>query len=384
MNDKHILLAPTLCSKCCRINCNGQRHGSDTEFVYPFCHNCGIELCDIIELLANGSTQRSETACEICSKEYLSDSDHQNHFNTHFYCFNQRSEHKFFCISCYETFTQPQRIVDGEITFPCADCNSKYLNDFELNNHRYLSHDVQLPFTILDNDDKEKVQNSVLVDIAKKTAKIEIVEILNHKEEKLPQLNCVYCRFCGSDGPEFACRLERSRHENSVHRSTKTRLYSCLYCSKEFASIGKVETHQSVHTLVVPSNFVCDICGKGFRERGKLNAHLISHTNERPYPCDECGKYYKSAGAVQKHKSHFHSTDRRFKCPMCEKTYRDASDLRRHKWTHGGREKQFVCDVCNLRFYEQKNLNAHAKRHANRCLKRSNINQKPMYTPTKT
>lgn len=362
MNEKQIILAHTLChsSECCRINCNGQRHECNTDYVYPSCQNCGIELCDLIDLLTKGPTQRSRTACEVCSKDYLSDSDCQTHFNTHFYRFNQRSEYLFFCIACDETFKQPQRIVDGEIYFSCPDCNNNYLHEFELNYHRYLSHDVRLPIKILGNDDKEKIANLVLVDnVAENSAEFKIEVIQNQKEE----IVTLFCRFCDTDGPKFRSRIERSRHENSLHRNNKTRMYSCQYCSKEFASIGKVETHQSVHTLVVPSNFVCDVCGKGFRDRGKLKAHSFSHTNERPFQCDECGKYYKSAGAVQKHISHFHSTDRRFKCPMCEKTYRDASDLRRHKWTHGGREKKYVCDFCNLRFYEQKNLNAHVKRH---------------------
>ena len=53
------------------------------------------------------------------------------------------------------------------------------------------------------------------------------------------------------------------------------KMYSCIYCGKEFKSKWNKITHEGIHKEAKP--FSCELCGKAFSLKGNLKAHMIKH-----------------------------------------------------------------------------------------------------------
>ncbi len=64
---------------------------------------------------------------------------------------------------------------------------------------------------------------------------------------------------------------------------TGEKLFSCSQCTKSFAKVGILRTHQRFHTGEKP--FSCSQCTKSFSQSGDLLRHQRVHTGEKPFSC---------------------------------------------------------------------------------------------------
>ncbi|XP_035645376.2 uncharacterized protein LOC118395612 [Oncorhynchus keta] len=81
--------------------------------------------------------------------------------------------------------------------------------------------------------------------------------------------------------------------------SSKEKRFLCMFCSKGFSCLQKVEIHQRVHTGVKP--FSCTQCDMRFAEAGSLKRHQRVHTGEKPYSCPQCHMRFTQAGSLKRH-----------------------------------------------------------------------------------
>lgn len=406
------------CPKCKLKHCNGKVHENPmTPFVYPTCHNCGIELCDLIELLEDES-QRDPETCEMCSLKYTQQIDPKSHFEAHFYKGNGRCESRFHCLSCTEKgsssssgtrrkeqFYRKEYIVttvtehhvheqtstldqdsDAVLDYDetetdenqCDASDSKEYSTEPMNEEYIIEEPYEEDAGGEDNDTQESNDGiyAKMNDIKTLKCKacprtfktlLELVFHENHFHCKSNR-NQIKCPICAETFPSISGRM---RHVNDNHRDPKSGMIKCLHCSRQFRHISNVEEHLVIHGQ--QSNFVCDICGKGFRRLGNLQGHYGTHNDETSYECNLCTKTFKTQQLRRKHIQYVHSAEKRVKCEICGKGFGDHSDLRRHRWSHGGYEKQFECSMCDMKFYEHRSLRKHELVHFKRKNPRSKV-----------
>lgn len=346
------------CCVCTKQNCDSRRHSTySSQWIYPTCENCGIELNDLVELIINRSV-RSTESCEFCLIKYQpGDPESKNHVLRHFerenvstieqlcadcssasnvdetndYLFVEKLEEVVLvdCRWCANTlcasalkqhqrrcYKKPERVKNPEPrpqVFDCAHCPKKYSSYKNLSNHVISVHDLpanQIGFQ---------------------------------------------CRFCD----EMFTRTQRLQHERQVHMHPETGLYQCDYCDRQCKSASEMEYHRFKHT----TPFICDICSHRCGMKRRLEEHMLTHSNIRDHVCHQCGEAFKTTHLLKRHKERRHSDVRPFQCKQCDKAYKDATDLRRHSRIHGGVEKNFKCNLCEKAFFEAKLLRYHMKTH---------------------
>lgn len=345
------------CGVCPKQNCDSRRHSTKSQWIYPTCENCGIELNDLVELIINRSV-RSVDSCEVCLIKYQpNDPDSVGHVLKHFdrenvssieqlcadcssasnvdetndYLFVEKLEEVQLvdCKWCANTvcastikqhqrrcYKKPERIKNPDPRpqiFECSQCPKKYSSYKNLSNHIMSVHDPpshQVGFQ---------------------------------------------CRFCD----ELFTRSQRLVHEKEVHMHPVTGLYQCEYCDRQCKSASEMEYHRYKHT----TPFSCDICGHRCGMKRRLEEHMLTHSNIRDHQCTLCGEAFKTPHLLKRHKERRHSNVRPFQCKQCDKAYKDATDLRRHSRSHGGVEKNFKCQLCKKAFFEAKLLRYHMRTH---------------------
>lgn len=236
------------CSVCTKQNCDGRRHSTNSEWIYPTCEKCGIELNDLVELIINRSVRSTEN-CEICLIKYLwNDPDSHLHVLKHFerenittieqlcadcssasnvedndYLFVEQLEgvQLVDCKWCGYTlcasalkqhhrrcFQKPEKVKSSEPrpqNFDCPHCTKKYSSDKNLSNHIISVHDPP-----------------------------------SHQDG-------FKCRFCD----KMFTRSQRLTHEKDVHMHPVTGLYHCEFCDRQCKSASEMEYHRFKHTTPV-------------------------------------------------------------------------------------------------------------------------------------
>nr|XP_029529574.1 zinc finger protein 610-like [Oncorhynchus nerka] len=91
----------------------------------------------------------------------------------------------------------------------------------------------------------------------------------------------------------------RAQGGGNTSGSSKVKRFLCMFCSKGFSCLQKVEIHQRVHTGVKP--FSCTQCDMRFAEAGSLKRHQRVHTGEKPYSCPQCHMRFTQAGSLKRH-----------------------------------------------------------------------------------
>jgi len=130
---------------------------------------------------------------------------------------------------------------------PCSLCGRVFTSFDQLTDHRYHSHQQELPYA---------------------------------------------CQICG--------KLCRNVSALSVHMRTHTREqpFKCPICGRAFSDSSNLGRHKRVHTGERP--YKCHICEKTFTQVSHLRTHTRIHTRERSYACRYCGKTYARKSSIYK------------------------------------------------------------------------------------
>ena len=97
-------------------------------------------------------------------------------------------------------------------------------------------------------------------------------------------------------------------------------MYECDACSCGFHFASQLQEHKQVHQA--QGDWVCfkPKCGKRFEHESELNAHLLSH-NKKELQCDECPYKNSDVRNLRAHKRR-HSDALPFKCAFCGKGFK--------------------------------------------------------------
>ncbi|KAF6078066.1 hypothetical protein HJG60_008999 [Phyllostomus discolor] len=266
-------------------------------------------------------------------------------------------------ISCYSSFTQPQRIHSRKKPYACNDCGKAFSHDFFLSEHQ-TTHIGEKPYECKECN-KAFRQNAHLAQHQR-----------IHTGEKP-----FACNECGKAFSRYAFLVEHKRihtgekpyeckecnkaFRQSAHLNQHQRIhtgekpYQCNQCGKAFSRRIALTLHQRIHSGEKP--FKCNECGKTFGYRSHLNQHQRIHTGEKPYECIKCGKFFRTDSQLNRH-HRIHTGERPFECSKCGKAFNDALVLIHHKRSHAG-EKPYVCNKCGKAFSCGSYLNQHQRIH---------------------
>lgn len=360
----------TECLKCSLKHCNGDHH-QNGSLIYPSCLKCGIELCDLIELLEN-EEMRNKNNCEICELQYTSLAEWKSHFSMHFH---KNFQYTFHCLSCAEELEiNPFEYVNSvQNETGNTKSNEVYSvsprnDDIKIMKVKYDPYDDDNDMEIeileevltLDNNDDKRYPCSQCP--RKFGTELECDFHIKHYHDFKYQEQKEYSMFkCIMCDESFYNKLKRSKHIRDYHRNSSTNLYDCLWCERSFKSISGIIGHTLIHSNAELHN--CDICNKGFQRLSNLQGHYATHNDDDSYCCKLCNKTFKTMQLRKKHWRNVHIEEKPLKCEHCDKRYKDHSDLRRHRWKHGGYEKKFVCHLCARKFFEAKLLRIHMRTH---------------------
>lgn len=304
------------CRECSLPNCNGQRHFNKSEYIYPTCDICGLELLDLLELIEYPEL-RNPNECEVCEEQFTEPDQTQSHFNLleHFQYVNI-AQNKFYCLQCDSNCSEDDSTNDNEPTVSTKD-----IQVWQTMKHKIVR---QQP-------DKSKCWTKVFA-----------------------------CRIC--DSFKSNERNVRNSHEIAKHQHPEKKTFVCPDCGKNQTTVYKLQSHMMQHR---PERkpFLCIDCGKDFAERAQLKSHSLTHTTERPFKCNRCEKAYKTSIKLKLHQRSVHEGFRPYACDQCMATFKECSDLRRHRRVHGGVDKSHQCEVCFKRFYELRSLRVHMRSH---------------------
>lgn len=345
------------CCVCTKQNCDSRRHSTKSQWIYPTCENCGIELNDLVELIINRSV-RSAESCEVCLIKYQpNDPDSIGHVLKHFDRGNVSTVEQL-CADCSSANnaeeTNDYLFVDKLEEVQLVDCrwcgNTVCANVVKQHQRRCY----KKPERIKNPDPRPQIFDCSHCPKKYSSYKNLSNHIISVHDPPKHQVG-FQCRFCD----EMFTRAQRLTHEKEVHMNPETGLYQCEYCDRQCKSASEMEYHRFKHT----TPFSCDICGHRCGMKRRLEEHMLTHSNVREYECNLCGEAFKTPHLLKRHKERRHSNVRPFQCKQCDKAYKDATDLRRHSRSHGGVEKNFTCQLCEKKFFEAKLLRYHMRTH---------------------
>lgn len=371
---KHLLPPFLQCAYCQLPNCNGQRHRSSLQHIYPICISCGIELNELIELY-NEPAFRSRISCEICNKLY-NDNPHgsvNDHFIAHF---RKGSTWSMQCFACKQdepleptadsvdhssnysvtdaAYVDIVRPLNSNGLYECQHCPTNKRKTFKqlmnLLRHEQEVHQIS----------KTNEQPVACPKCPRRFNKI--YQLLLHSRihektsDKHQNITCTICE------QSFTNYFDRTQHEKTSHYNSETGRWTCHKCSHDFASKMGVITHLRLHEGSKP--YLCDHCSASFTRKYYLQRHMVSHSVERPFQCDICSSNRRFAciDSLKVHIRAQHTKRDQYPCDKCDRVFSYYTDRKRHMRSHGGIEKKIVCLLCGKRFYEPKELRLHNKK----------------------
>lgn len=276
-------------------------------------------------------------SCDVCSKNFKSLRNLNEHMDTH--------NNQYDCEECNESFkkilpyTLHKRVHSMDDLFRCIFCDfstehvsdiTSHLNMKHETNHRYICKICNKGFDVL-TWFKEH----------------------DNFHSGVKPFKCGYC------GKSFLYSRYLSAHKNSMHKEEMTgisSIHECGICKKQYQHKNSLKLHMNVHT----GNFsICDICGKQLSSKEKLKFHLRIHTGYKPFKCSYCEKCFTKKPILVEHER-IHTGERPYDCEYCHKAFSQRSSLVIHIRSHTG-EKPYVCHVCNKGFVARAMLNIHFK-----------------------
>lgn len=263
-----------------------------------------------------------------------------------------------------EKFTD-QITQTEEITFhPCEMCDSKFLNEETLKDHRYIHLQIRSDF-------KCRSCEKVYLRLSHLQRHISCV----HPEIAAVKSLCIRqkCPVCNK---QFARPDHYKRHIVEVHG----------YTSQDFTGIPSEMPFNFEHSIL-PDNFgevliksepleeYTDYLYPGVDQSyseapsSSIPIELKSNESYMLHSCDICKKPFDNLKQLAEHirKECSLAALRLHKCQKCEKSFKRPSHLRRHEITHLD-IKPFKCDHCEKRFSRKEHLKIHFVGHHSKQL----------------
>ncbi|XP_022913595.2 zinc finger protein 32-like isoform X3 [Onthophagus taurus] len=177
---------------------------------------------------------------------------------------------------------------------------------------------------IFDNDQTDNIKEMLLL-----CTSINVIE-----DEDLPHQICFNClnelkRFYAfreltlKSEKFFKTELKLNEtkipnQNNSVSKTqkinpTKSRLYMCNICGKQFGQNWHLKGHLITHSGKRP--YECKYCNKSFAAPGTLTTHLRIHTGSKPHSCNLCGKSFVQSSCLKVH-MRVHSKEKVAECVL--------------------------------------------------------------------
>jgi len=132
---------------------------------------------------------------------------------------------------------------------------------------------------------------------------------------------------------------------------------------------------QSDNQLQQQDLWICDICNKQFSTKQILQRHRIAlHDQNKDFKCDQCDAWFSSSNNHEliKHVNEVHNGFKKFICDYCNKEFSRRDALKRHRQTHENQKAKnmmqpnnatYNCFQCGLNFRYQTSLILHLKTH---------------------
>ena len=180
----------------------------------------------------------------------------------------------------------------------------------------------------------------------------------------------ILCSCCGSD---FDCSKLLHKHIVNHENEKKSdvinnpticdniKLYTCMFCPKQFKCISHLNSHIRVHTGTRP--FKCHICGDRFTEKGGLTRHIKTQHDPQRNICSLCDEIFVNNSNLNLHMNMQHvGAERPHTCIFCGFKTLLKEDLKRHIRVHTG-IRPFTCSECGDRFKRKWDLKRHIAKH---------------------
>lgn len=241
---------------------------------------------------------RREYKCDICSQQFLTRDDRNEHIHSHF--------------KVYE----------------CQNCAQKLVGDRQYQHHtrNRQCNRIKKPSTTIAIDDVTVYECYIchkgnIFSLRSLKVHINRLHAIDAKPKKQPY-TCTICQRT------FANVYIMRYHIAEIH--TRSNQFECTTCSKQFNRLSNLKLHLLIHENKMPCK--CQFCGKSFRTMSGVNLHIRTHTGEKPHKCDICNeKAYSYNTDLKRHKRSAHGiVDRIFPCSLCEKVCYEPKFLRRH------------------------------------------------------
>jgi uncharacterized Zn-finger protein len=223
---------------------------------------------------------KKKNICDECTAGFVHKSDLNRHKKT-----AHSDEKGYSCDQCNKNFTQKYTLTvhkntvhSDERPYKCDQCSSDFKIKSNLTIHKNTVHSAMRPYSCNHCDKKYKSQGVLDVHLAACHSHIEYI-----------------CSLCDAT---FKSEKNLTRHEDSVHATTRP--YKCNHtkCHKNFKTKAELNLHKKRHTS--PKSYICE-CGKSFITLFELNQHKISHSSEKPHLCKQCNKYFAYKRSLKVH-----------------------------------------------------------------------------------
>ncbi|KAJ8965051.1 hypothetical protein NQ314_004452 [Rhamnusium bicolor] len=264
-------------------------------------------------------------ACNICSKDFTSFFDYQDHQETH------NGQFAFSCSKCDEMFSERKKLVDH-------DTNHKIICD--------ICKIKVLPKSLAAHLQKHTDKHKCIKCNARHSSKAALEKHVKarHKGEK-----GFVCYICGKQN---SCQTSMKRH---IAYHSSERPFNCQFCHFSAKSINILKVHTSRKHL--GQQCVCDICAKFFKSELSLKSHKKRMHNPRKHICNVCGKAFTEKFNLNNHTLKKHSKQRIYCCKMCGEEFFTVKKLKEHMHIH--RQGCASCPTCGKEFFYKKYLEKH-------------------------
>lgn len=161
---------------------------------------------------------------------------------------------------------------------------------------------------------------------------------------------CKLCNYAGSALEIFRAHLAQHRPGNP---------FQCPTCSKEFGTLGLLNTHRKTHLDAKTYSLHLD-SKRYILFYSKINCNSIF--NNFRHKCSTCNKSFKTRNNLSTHVKVIHSKPT-LSCKHCKKMFRIKTNLNAHLLVHAKNREQYECEYCDMKFISRVGWFHHTKRH---------------------
>ncbi|OXA37568.1 zinc finger protein 287 [Folsomia candida] len=367
-------------------------HGNVRKFACPYCPNnlaFTTKQLWLRHLLQKHEilTPEKSLSCPTCPKKFAISQLHKRHLENH----AKLDMFPFFCPICDTRFKregQLKRHTMGSCpllettskeqkTFPCSNCDAKFLQPIKLAIHQRSRHPELLTWICatcgsLHLTESHLATHSLLHENSDSygclVCKRGIFNTKDHLSLHLSKNHTGEATIpCGVPGcpalfPNVPSKLQ---HMGSAHNEA---VFPCTSCAEKFVTLSARIAHaQSAHKDAGLESFPCewDACGKVFTTRAALGRHVRKlHMRIGHKMCEICGKELTTPQSYRDHMK-IHNGVKDIICEVCGRGFTCRKILECHMVTHTG-ERPFKCKFCEKAYTQRHVLTSHVRKvHGN-------------------